>query len=150
MPNRFNFNSFCSRENISCFTYFDFTEVFFQALLSGCSAGGLASIIHCDEFRELFPATTKVKCLSDAGLFLDRWKSSHEISVLTLELLDLLIDHYSFRSISNNFFFLELQCWRVWRSHSAEHVQRCCLLTGTFSFIYFLLLFFCFYLLTIR
>ncbi|GKV44243.1 hypothetical protein SLEP1_g51441 [Rubroshorea leprosula] len=42
-----------------------------QALLSGCSAGGLASILHCDEFRNLFPGTTKVKCLSDAGLFLD-------------------------------------------------------------------------------
>ncbi|KAL5700442.1 [Wnt protein] O-palmitoleoyl-L-serine hydrolase [Ranunculus cassubicifolius] len=42
-----------------------------QALLSGCSAGGLASILHCDEFRELFPSSTKVKCLSDAGLFLD-------------------------------------------------------------------------------
>ncbi|XP_028087775.1 pectin acetylesterase 10-like [Camellia sinensis] len=42
-----------------------------QALLSGCSAGGLASILHCDEFRNLFPASTKVKCLSDAGLFLD-------------------------------------------------------------------------------
>ncbi|KAL5580435.1 hypothetical protein UlMin_015203 [Ulmus minor] len=42
-----------------------------QALLSGCSAGGLASILHCDEFRGLFPRTTRVKCLSDAGLFLD-------------------------------------------------------------------------------
>ncbi|GAB4835585.1 Pectin acetylesterase 12 [Ancistrocladus abbreviatus] len=42
-----------------------------QALLSGCSAGGLASILHCDEFRNLFPGRTKVKCLSDAGLFLD-------------------------------------------------------------------------------
>lgn len=42
-----------------------------QALLSGCSAGGLASILHCDKFRELFPGTTRVKCLSDAGLFLD-------------------------------------------------------------------------------
>lgn len=42
-----------------------------QALLSGCSAGGLATIIHCDEFRGFFPQTTKVKCLSDAGLFLD-------------------------------------------------------------------------------
>ncbi|XP_065859922.1 pectin acetylesterase 6-like [Euphorbia lathyris] len=42
-----------------------------QALLSGCSAGGLASILHCDEFKELFPQSTKVKCLSDAGLFLD-------------------------------------------------------------------------------
>ncbi|KAJ4843729.1 Pectin acetylesterase 12, partial [Turnera subulata] len=42
-----------------------------QALLSGCSAGGLASILHCDEFRNLFPRKTKVKCLSDAGLFLD-------------------------------------------------------------------------------
>jgi hypothetical protein len=44
---------------------------FSQALLSGCSAGGLASILHCDEFRDLFPRTTRVKCLSDAGLFLD-------------------------------------------------------------------------------
>ncbi|XP_027108079.1 pectin acetylesterase 12 [Coffea arabica] len=42
-----------------------------RALLSGCSAGGLASILHCDEFRELFPSSTKVKCLSDAGLFMD-------------------------------------------------------------------------------
>ncbi|CAM8942603.1 unnamed protein product [Rhodiola kirilowii] len=42
-----------------------------QALLSGCSAGGLASILHCDEFKALFPEETKVKCLSDAGLFLD-------------------------------------------------------------------------------
>ncbi|KAK6139504.1 hypothetical protein DH2020_026764 [Rehmannia glutinosa] len=42
-----------------------------KALLSGCSAGGLATILHCDEFRELFPRSTKVKCLSDAGLFLD-------------------------------------------------------------------------------
>ncbi|PNY15324.1 pectin acetylesterase [Trifolium pratense] len=42
-----------------------------QALLSGCSAGGLASILHCDEFRTLLPKSTKVKCLSDAGFFLD-------------------------------------------------------------------------------
>ncbi|KAI4311042.1 hypothetical protein MLD38_035979 [Melastoma candidum] len=42
-----------------------------QALLSGCSAGGVASILHCDEFRNLFPSSTRVKCLSDAGLFLD-------------------------------------------------------------------------------
>ncbi|XP_062003058.1 pectin acetylesterase 6-like isoform X2 [Rosa rugosa] len=42
-----------------------------QALLSGCSAGGLASILHCDEFRDLFPTSTTVKCLSDAGMFLD-------------------------------------------------------------------------------
>ncbi|KAF8401199.1 hypothetical protein HHK36_012130 [Tetracentron sinense] len=48
-----------------------------QALLSGCSAGGLASILHCDEFRELFPRTTKIKCLSDAGLFLDAADVSH-------------------------------------------------------------------------
>lgn len=43
----------------------------FQALLSGCSAGGLASILHCDEFRDLFPTSTTVKCMSDAGMFLD-------------------------------------------------------------------------------
>lgn len=44
-----------------------------QSLLSGCSAGGLASILHCDEFHTLFPSSTKVKCLSDAGLFMDAY-----------------------------------------------------------------------------
>lgn len=42
-----------------------------QVLLSGCSAGGLATVLHCDEFRALFPEETEVKCLIDAGLFLD-------------------------------------------------------------------------------
>ncbi|KAL9240741.1 hypothetical protein vseg_014925 [Gypsophila vaccaria] len=42
-----------------------------QALLSGSSAGGMASILHCDEFQTLFPRNIRVKCLSDAGLFLD-------------------------------------------------------------------------------
>ncbi|KAJ0094046.1 hypothetical protein Patl1_24703 [Pistacia atlantica] len=42
-----------------------------QALLAGCSAGGLATILHCDEFRRLFSRITRVKCLSDGGLFLD-------------------------------------------------------------------------------
>ncbi|KAK3027579.1 hypothetical protein RJ639_042348 [Escallonia herrerae] len=41
-----------------------------NALLTGCSAGGLASILHCDNFRELMPATARVKCASDAGFFL--------------------------------------------------------------------------------
>ncbi|KAI3752426.1 hypothetical protein L2E82_24458 [Cichorium intybus] len=42
-----------------------------NALLSGCSAGGLASILHCDEFHSLFSGSTKVKCLADAGMFMD-------------------------------------------------------------------------------
>ncbi|KAK1286715.1 hypothetical protein QJS10_CPB20g01028 [Acorus calamus] len=42
-----------------------------QALLSGCSAGGLATLIHCDDFRELLPKGVVAKCLVDAGFFLD-------------------------------------------------------------------------------
>eukprot|EP01018_Ginkgo_biloba_P034060 Gb_06563 [translate_table: standard] len=42
-----------------------------QALLSGCSAGGLATFLHCDNFQELLPQSATVKCLSDAGFFLD-------------------------------------------------------------------------------
>ncbi|CAH2038470.1 unnamed protein product [Thlaspi arvense] len=42
-----------------------------QALLGGCSAGGLSAILRCDDFKGLFPLTTKVKCMSDAGFFLD-------------------------------------------------------------------------------
>ncbi|KAL1225193.1 Pectin acetylesterase 1 [Cardamine amara subsp. amara] len=42
-----------------------------QALLNGCSAGGLSAILRCDDFKSLFPPSTKVKCMSDAGFFLD-------------------------------------------------------------------------------
>ncbi|CAL5347969.1 unnamed protein product [Camellia sinensis] len=38
-----------------------------NAIISGGSAGGLTSILHCDCFRALLPIGTKVKCLSDAG-----------------------------------------------------------------------------------
>jgi hypothetical protein len=42
-----------------------------NAFLSGSSAGGLASILHCDSFRALIPSGAKVKCLSDAGYFIN-------------------------------------------------------------------------------
>ncbi|PNX92299.1 protein notum, partial [Trifolium pratense] len=42
-----------------------------NAILSGCSAGGLTAILHCDGFRELLPNGTKVKCVSDAGYFVN-------------------------------------------------------------------------------
>ncbi|XP_015575074.1 pectin acetylesterase 7 [Ricinus communis] len=41
-----------------------------NAILSGCSAGGLAAILHCDKFRSLLPASARVKCVSDAGFFI--------------------------------------------------------------------------------
>ncbi|XP_066313342.1 pectin acetylesterase 5-like [Miscanthus floridulus] len=42
-----------------------------QAFLTGCSAGGLSTYIHCDDFRALLPNTPTVKCLADGGFFLD-------------------------------------------------------------------------------
>ncbi|KAK9289829.1 hypothetical protein L1049_007989 [Liquidambar formosana] len=41
-----------------------------QAFLSGCSAGGLATLLHCDNFREILPKDCTVKCLADAGRML--------------------------------------------------------------------------------
>ncbi|KAK8709250.1 hypothetical protein V6N13_060275 [Hibiscus sabdariffa] len=42
-----------------------------KALLSGCSAGGLATFLHCDSLTKMLPSNASVKCLSDAGFFLD-------------------------------------------------------------------------------
>ncbi|KAI5355587.1 PREDICTED: pectin acetylesterase [Prunus dulcis] len=42
-----------------------------KALLSGSSAGGLSSFLHCNNFTKYLPSTASVKCLSDAGFFLD-------------------------------------------------------------------------------
>eukprot|EP00253_Pinus_taeda_P028934 PITA_28934 len=42
-----------------------------QAVLTGCSAGGLATFIHCNDFRDLLPQSADVKCITDAGFFMD-------------------------------------------------------------------------------
>ncbi|XP_057416807.1 pectin acetylesterase 8-like isoform X2 [Lotus japonicus] len=42
-----------------------------NAILSGCSAGGLATILQCDHFKSLLPAEAKVKCVPDAGYFIN-------------------------------------------------------------------------------
>uniref|UniRef100_A0ACD5VFV6 Uncharacterized protein n=1 Tax=Avena sativa TaxID=4498 RepID=A0ACD5VFV6_AVESA len=43
-----------------------------QVLLTGTSAGALAVMLHCDQFSGFFAGQgTTVKCLADAGLFLD-------------------------------------------------------------------------------
>ncbi|XP_027192333.1 pectin acetylesterase 8 isoform X2 [Cicer arietinum] len=42
-----------------------------NAILSGCSAGGLTSILHCDGFKALLPNGARVKCVSDAGYFVN-------------------------------------------------------------------------------
>ncbi|KAL1193872.1 Pectin acetylesterase 5 [Cardamine amara subsp. amara] len=42
-----------------------------QAILTGCSAGGLATLIHCDYFRDHLPKDAAVKCVSDGGYFLN-------------------------------------------------------------------------------
>ncbi|KAK7360562.1 hypothetical protein VNO77_02568 [Canavalia gladiata] len=42
-----------------------------NAILSGCSAGGLATILQCDRFKTLLPTGAKVKCVPDAGYFIN-------------------------------------------------------------------------------
>ncbi|XP_057772738.1 pectin acetylesterase 7-like isoform X2 [Salvia miltiorrhiza] len=41
-----------------------------NAILTGTSAGGLATILHCDKFRKLFSDAIRVKCISDSGFFM--------------------------------------------------------------------------------
>ncbi|CAF2069064.1 unnamed protein product [Brassica napus] len=74
-----------------------------QALLSGCSGGGLAAILRYDEFRNLFPGSTKVKCLSDAGLFLDKFyfSSKHKVKHLGAFKFDFQ-SIVEFQSVKNN------------------------------------------------
>ena len=46
---------------------------YFQAILSGCSAGGLTSVLNCDRFRGLLPRAARVKCIADAGYFINTY-----------------------------------------------------------------------------
>ncbi|KAG5592281.1 hypothetical protein H5410_042795 [Solanum commersonii] len=52
-----------------------------NAILSGCSAGGMTTILHCDNFRILLPNSVKVKCFSDAGYFIDNEDISGELFI---------------------------------------------------------------------
>ncbi|XP_074282197.1 pectin acetylesterase 9 [Silene latifolia] len=52
-----------------------------EALLSGCSAGGLAVFLHCDSFTRFLPRNASAKCLSDAGFFLDATDISQNYSM---------------------------------------------------------------------
>jgi hypothetical protein len=42
-----------------------------QALLTGCSVGGLSAFFYCDDFHNLLHRSAKVKCMPDAGFFID-------------------------------------------------------------------------------
>ena len=53
-----------------------------NAILSGCSAGALAAILHCDQFKSILPKTAKVKCVSDAGYFIN----GKDITIINLDL----------------------------------------------------------------
>ncbi|KAF3662423.1 putative protein notum -like protein [Capsicum annuum] len=42
-----------------------------SAILSGISAGGLATILNWDKFKFLVPENARVKCIADAGFFIN-------------------------------------------------------------------------------
>jgi hypothetical protein len=55
-----------------------------QALLTGCSAGGLATLLHCDDFHTRFPLNVPVKCLPDAGFFIDAYNFHSNVQIIQL------------------------------------------------------------------
>ncbi|KAG5592258.1 hypothetical protein H5410_042772 [Solanum commersonii] len=42
-----------------------------KAIISGTSAGGLATILNCDKFKCLLPEKARVKCVVDATFFIN-------------------------------------------------------------------------------
>jgi len=69
-----------------------------QTLLTGCSAGSLAALLHCDNFRGRLPQEVPVKCLSDAGFFIDVKDLSGERSIWSF-FNGVVHLHVSFREI---------------------------------------------------
>ncbi|XP_059277624.1 pectin acetylesterase 11-like [Lycium ferocissimum] len=54
--------------------YFDrvgFQHIDPEAILCGTSAGGLATILNCDKFKSYLPNDARVKCVADAGFFIN-------------------------------------------------------------------------------
>ncbi|CAH9080814.1 unnamed protein product [Cuscuta epithymum] len=70
-----------------------------NAVLSGCSAGGLTTILHCDQFKSLIPACAKVKCIADAGYFINALDVSNK-SHIEQYYDDVVATHGSANSLS--------------------------------------------------
>ncbi|XP_056159016.1 pectin acetylesterase 9 isoform X3 [Syzygium oleosum] len=91
-----------------------------KALLSGCSAGGLASFLHCDNFAEYLPRNASVKCLSDAGFFLDERDISlnHTMRSFYDDLISLqcFFPQYTLKYITTPFFILN-SAYDVYQFH---------------------------------
>jgi len=60
---------------VSTFNHLQATETAFrdasELVITGCSAGSLGVLLHCDRMKALMPESTKVRCLADAGFFMD-------------------------------------------------------------------------------
>ncbi|KAF3432976.1 hypothetical protein FNV43_RR24078 [Rhamnella rubrinervis] len=82
-----------------------------KALLSGCSAGGLSSFLHCDNFKNYLPTNASVKCLSDAGFFLDERDISlnHSMRFFYKDLVSLQgVENNLDKNCTSSFYFPEL------------------------------------------
>ncbi|KAL0452493.1 UNVERIFIED_CONTAM: Pectin acetylesterase 9 [Sesamum latifolium] len=90
------------------------------ALLSGCSAGGLATFLHCDNFTSYLPKNASVKCLSDAGFFLDARDISlnHTMRYFynSLVILQCFFPQYALPYIKTPFFILN-SAYDVYQFH---------------------------------
>ncbi|XWS61174.1 hypothetical protein CRYUN_Cryun07bG0103300 [Craigia yunnanensis] len=79
-----------------------------KALLAGCSAGGLATFLHCDNFTRMLP-NASVKCLSDAGFFLDERDVSFNHTIRTI-----FEDTVSLQGVEQN---LDHRCTKLMDHH---------------------------------
>ncbi|XP_075087513.1 pectin acetylesterase 8-like [Nicotiana tabacum] len=90
-----------------------------NAILSGTSAGGLTAILHCDKFRSFFSPSARVKCISDAGFFVNMLLLKQLVSGSLLRVLDskkylvliLVEDFAKARKLERMFIFYEYFCW---------------------------------------
>ncbi|CAA2955382.1 pectin acetylesterase 8-like [Olea europaea subsp. europaea] len=64
-----------------------------NAILSGCSAGGLASILHCDNFKALVPMVAKAKCFADAW-FIEKLQQNIPDELVNKQLEGLCVVYY--------------------------------------------------------
>ena len=93
--------------------YFDNIALIYsylQAFLTGCSAGGLSTYIHCDDFRAVLPNTPTVKCLADGGFFLDVY-DKYFFSVSAPCINSLALCHSEIHLFSGYFVEKQVELW---------------------------------------
>ncbi|XP_019252970.1 PREDICTED: pectin acetylesterase 8-like isoform X7 [Nicotiana attenuata] len=94
-----------------------------NAILTGTSAGGLATILNCDKFKSLLPDDARVKCVADAAFFINAKAISGTLDIQD-EYRRVVTLHGSAKNLPLSCTSIMEPSLHIWK-HCKSHISNC-------------------------